>query len=939
METLGRYELRGALGQGGFAVVYRAWDPALQREVALKVLLPRLTDDPEIRQRFLAEARRIAGLRHPNIVTVHDVGEADGRPFFTMELIDGQSLADLIAGGGPLPLPQVAGWLGSLAAAVDYIHAAGLIHRDIKAANVMVERSGRVVLMDFGIARALEGTSFTRASVIMGTPEAMAPEQIRGEPVGQAADVYALGVLTYQLLAGRPPFSGELTRVLFAHAYEPPPPLRDLRPDLPEPVYRAVEAALAKSPRERPPTAGAFATALVVPDSRAARVTAAPPPTTRPAPVAPTVPFATADAAWERAGTDAAATRPAGPPPPRPVTPPAGMSALPPAAPPAGPPAGRNRLALPLVLGGAALAVVIGVVLVTARGGGDSRIRDRLAGSPAATTPTGGTAAADPNTLVAGGPALSVRIAGPKQKVQVGFEGKAGQRLSLAFTRVTIGSSGCCSADVAVLDPDGKSFATTSFGTDGGVLDLRPLPEDGRYSITITAQKDATGSAVLTLSPEATGTLVANGQPTTITLDRPGQRGRFTFEGKAGQRVSMRLTRVRVGSSGCCSLEITLLDPDGKRITSGAAGTDGAVFDAVTLPAAGTYTVFVAPQGTVTGSLMLTLYDVPPDTATITVGGPAVTVTTTIPGHNPRVTFEGKAGQRVSLAFTRVNIGGSGCCAAEVAVLDPDGKTLASGSVGTDGGVFDAFALPSAGTYVIRIDPQGENTGSLTLTLYEIPPDPGAITVDGPPVQVTVAVPGQNPRLTFEGQAGQRLSLGFTRVAVGGSGCCGVEVAVLDPDGKTLAGGSFGTDSGSLNLRPLPLRGTYVVVINPVGTATGSLTVTLSQEVPGTLSVGGPPVALTIERPGQNARLTFEGRAGQSLTLTAARVTIGGSGCCGVEVTVLDPNAKTIASGSVGTDGGGIKLPALPAAGTYTVTLNPQAAATGAITLTLREGP
>lgn len=262
MVTLGRYEILGTLGEGGFATVYRARDTALGRQIALKVLLPHLAADPTIRQRFLTEASVIARLRHANIVTVYDVGEVGGQPYFTMELIEGHTLAALVRDGQGLPLSQVVHILTGLAAALDYLHAAGLVHRDIKAANVMLETSGRVVLMDFGIARALEGTGQTRTGAFVGTPEAMAPEQIRGERAGPAADVYALGVLTYQLLAGRPPFTGELYAVLHAHAASPPPPLRTLCPGLPKQVYAAVDAALAKEPARRPASAGELVEAL-----------------------------------------------------------------------------------------------------------------------------------------------------------------------------------------------------------------------------------------------------------------------------------------------------------------------------------------------------------------------------------------------------------------------------------------------------------------------------------------------------------------------------------------------------------------------------------------------------------------------------------------------------------------------------------------------------
>jgi serine/threonine-protein kinase len=261
MATLGRYELRGTLGEGGFATVYRAFDPALGREVALKALHPHLAANAGIRQRFLAEARALARMRHPHIVTVHDVSDAGERPFFTMELIEGRTLADLAPGQG-LPPGQVIALVTSLAAAVDALHRAGLVHRDVKAANVLVDRGGRVVLMDLGIARVLDSTQHTQTGAVLGTLESMAPEQVRGQPVGPPADIYALGILTYQLLAGRPPFVGDTASLLHAHVYDPPPPLAQVRPGLPAPICAAVAAALAKEPAQRPASAGQFAAML-----------------------------------------------------------------------------------------------------------------------------------------------------------------------------------------------------------------------------------------------------------------------------------------------------------------------------------------------------------------------------------------------------------------------------------------------------------------------------------------------------------------------------------------------------------------------------------------------------------------------------------------------------------------------------------------------------
>ncbi len=254
----GRYEMRDVLGEGGHATVYRAFDRVRGHDVALKILLPHVSGDADLRERFAAEAMALASLQHGNIVRVFEIDAHSRWPSFSMELIEGVTLNDLLATGRGLPPHEVFGLLGSLASAVDYLHAAGLVHRDIKPANVMVDTHGRVVLMDLGIARSLDSGGRTMAGTAVGTPEYMAPEQVRGKPAGPPADIYALGILAYQLLAGQPPFEGDTAFVLHAQAYTKPPPLRERCPGLPAFVYAAVDAALDKAPERRPESAEVF---------------------------------------------------------------------------------------------------------------------------------------------------------------------------------------------------------------------------------------------------------------------------------------------------------------------------------------------------------------------------------------------------------------------------------------------------------------------------------------------------------------------------------------------------------------------------------------------------------------------------------------------------------------------------------------------------------
>jgi serine/threonine protein kinase len=262
-QTLGKYRILAEIGRGGMGVVYKAHDTTLDCPVAIKVLDPLLARDQEFVQRFLREARATARLRrHPHIVTIHDVGQSGGYSFIVMEHLEGRSLVEIIRREGPLPPERVARLVSQVADALDYAHAQGLIHRDVKPGNVIVGPQDQATLTDFGVARSVEGTRLTQSGVMIGTPAYMSPEQVKGQSVGPAADVYALGVVTYEMLGGRPPFEGETPHVLFAHAYEPPPPLRQVNPRVPEAVAAAVHKALVKDPKQRYPTAGAFAAAL-----------------------------------------------------------------------------------------------------------------------------------------------------------------------------------------------------------------------------------------------------------------------------------------------------------------------------------------------------------------------------------------------------------------------------------------------------------------------------------------------------------------------------------------------------------------------------------------------------------------------------------------------------------------------------------------------------
>ena len=252
------YAVERALGAGGFAVVFLVRDLNLKRKLAVKVLSPDLITSKSVLERFRREAETVAQLSHPHIVPLHFIGQKDGLLYLAMECIDGGSLAERIEQEGRLSTEESARILAEVASALDYAHKRGVIHRDIKPHNVLLQaESGRSLLTDFGIARTAEGSSLTATGMVVGTPAYLSPEQVTGEPSDHRADIYALGVVAYEMLAGKPPFTGPTsTAVLMKRLAGPPPSLTTLRPEIPENLAAVIEGMLEPDPAKRFQTAG-----------------------------------------------------------------------------------------------------------------------------------------------------------------------------------------------------------------------------------------------------------------------------------------------------------------------------------------------------------------------------------------------------------------------------------------------------------------------------------------------------------------------------------------------------------------------------------------------------------------------------------------------------------------------------------------------------------
>ena len=259
---IGRYEIKSELGRGGMATVYRGFDPSFDREIAIKVLPREMMHDPQFRVRFEREIKMVAGLEHPSIVPVYDVGDEDGQPYFVMRYMMGGSLSGLIE-KGKLSIQETARIVERIAQGLTYAHKKGIVHRDLKPDNILFDNNGDPFISDFGIAKLTESTSSLTGSGVIGTPAYMSPEQAQGNEIDGRSDVYGLGVIVYQMLSGHQPYNADTPMgVVVKHITEPVPEILKTTPNLPHEVDDIIKSSMAKDRNKRYSSAVELARAL-----------------------------------------------------------------------------------------------------------------------------------------------------------------------------------------------------------------------------------------------------------------------------------------------------------------------------------------------------------------------------------------------------------------------------------------------------------------------------------------------------------------------------------------------------------------------------------------------------------------------------------------------------------------------------------------------------
>jgi large repetitive protein len=504
------------------------------------------------------------------------------------------------------------------------------------------------------------------------------------------------------------------------------------------------------------------------------------------------------------------------------------------------------------------------------------------------------------------------------------FSGIAGQAMSITWAGATLPGG---SNQITVYRPEGGTVASTGFGqsTPSGALDF-VLPATGTYTVFVDPYQVGTGQVQLALKDTAAGTLTVDGASLPVSLST-GQNGRYVFTGSAGQMLGLGITAVSATPVG--SVAVRVFDPSGTLLTDCYGFAAPGSCNLKRLPQSGTYSVLVDPPATSSANVTLTLSSDLAGSIVLNAATPT-TFATTRPGQNGRYTFNANAGQHLHVAWSDVTLPGSNY----FAVYSPTGAVVVNQSIGSSqtSGNLDIDNLPATGTYTVFVDPALANTGQVRLSFRE--PVTGVLTVNGAAIPTTL-LPSQNARFTFAGTAGQVLGLGVSSLSITNTPpAVGYLAArVYDPTGVLATDCGSSNTSFSCDLKPLLHTGTYVVVLDVPGTQAASMTVTLSANLSGALTLNSGSVLFSSDRPGQNGRYTFAATAGHRIGISWSDATIPGSWSY---IKVYSPTGAVLLNQifSPSAPSGNVELAGyLTTTGTYTVAVDPSLADTGQVRL------
>ncbi|MGE3074069.1 MAG: protein kinase [Dehalococcoidia bacterium] len=801
MTAFGRYELLEVLGQGGFATVHRAYDPILDRPLAIKVLHGYLAGDSQMAERFIREGRALARVNHPNLVNVYDAGTEENQAFLAMEYVEGKTLAELSA-GRQMPLAEASEIIRQVAGAIAAVHGAGLIHRDIKPANIIVEPGGRAVLLDLGVARDMDSTGLTATGLVVGTPGFLAPEQVDSTVfVGPSTDIYQLAATTYTLLAGKPLYEGDTAQVLYAVAHRPPPDLGETRPDLPYHAIAAVSRGLSKDPAQRPATVLEFAEGLRSPGE------AVPPTVVAAAEDARTV-VSTDSGPSPSAATVVSGSHPAAPRVPVQATNPSRATSHQPA--PADPqsalvgdqkPPRRSRSLLFGPLGAVGVVAVIAVAFLFFKGGGGGteEAAGIAPGETASPTPISngdfepyGT----PTTLeVDWEEATTFTFPAPKSGV-----------VSFVVERSEVGGY------YRVLDDRDKPVGGAKWVPPaGGMLEPVELPRTGDYRLEVKPDNAEGGELLITMYEVTEPDPVAispGAEPVKLSVDTPGAVARATFEATAGQLFSIQT----YGTVGGYYLSVeSTSGPSVQRINYTWVPEGDSFVDTFVAESAGTYALVIDPTEDTLASTKIQLFSVPAPVRKSLTLGTSETIATTQPGENVEYSFSGKRDQVISIRVSRVKSGSY----FYVQRAFNDSK-LENVWAGPPLGNLLVVTLPVDDDYIVTVDPSGSALESASLAVYDITDEPTATTtIGGGAASVTTDYPGQQATVTFAGQGGQLIAINSLRRD-------DAYITLVDPSGQKAINRQYLRGGDTYEVKDPLVAGNYTLQVEPVAFDPGS---------------------------------------------------------------------------------------------------------------------